>query len=130
MTNHISAQALEIIKKMQQSELTESVIYEKIAAFAKGEENKKTLRRLAQEEHAHYLIWKKHTGLDMKPEMGFTEINETRKRMAERSFEVQHLSKEEIKRLLAIYFGASMDGDKMPDVDGEQYTEEKSHGTL
>ena len=70
MTNHVSAQALEIIKKMQQSELTESVIYEKIAAFAKGEENKKTLRRLAQEEHAHYLIWKKYTGLDMKPEMG------------------------------------------------------------
>lgn len=70
MTNHISAQALEIIKEMQQSELTESVIYEKIAAFAKGEENKKTLCRLAQEEHAHYLIWKKHTGLDMKPEMG------------------------------------------------------------
>ena len=67
---------------------------------------------------------------DMKPEMVFTEINETRKRMAERSFEVQHLSKEEIKRLLAIYFGASMDGDKMPDVDGGQYTEEESHGTL
>ena len=67
---------------------------------------------------------------DMKPEMVFTEINETRKRMAERSFEVQHLSKEEIKRLLAIYFGASMDGDKMPDVDGGQYTEEENNGTV
>ena len=70
MTNNISAAALEIIKKMQQSELTESVIYEKIAAFAKGEENKKTLRRLAQEEKAHYQIWEKYTGLDMKPETG------------------------------------------------------------
>ena len=67
---------------------------------------------------------------DLKPEMVFTEINETRKRMSERGFEVQHLSKEEIKRLLAIYFGASMDGDKMPDVDGGQYTEEERHGTL
>ena len=36
MTNKISVEALEIIKKMQQSELTESVIYEKIARFAKG----------------------------------------------------------------------------------------------
>ena len=67
---------------------------------------------------------------DMKPEMVFTEINETRKRMAERSFEVQHLSKEEIKRLLAIYFGASMDGDKLPDTDGGQYAEEADHGTI
>ena len=32
---NISATALEIIKRMQQNELTESVIYEKIAKFAK-----------------------------------------------------------------------------------------------
>ena len=70
MTNNISAETLKIIQRMQQSELTESVIYEKIAVFAKGEENKKTLRRLAQEEKAHYLIWKKYTGLEMKPETG------------------------------------------------------------
>ena len=70
MTSTLSPQALAIVKKMQQSELTESVIYEKIAKFAKGEENKQALRRLAQEERAHYEIWKKNTGLDMKPEAG------------------------------------------------------------
>ena len=70
MTNSLSATALNIIKKMQQNELTESVIYEKIARFAKGEENKQTLLRLAQEEKAHYEIWKKYTGLDMVPEKG------------------------------------------------------------
>ena len=58
------------IEKMQQNELTESVIYEKIAAFAKGEENKQTLLRLAREEKAHYLIWQKYTGLEMKPQKG------------------------------------------------------------
>ena len=68
MTDNLSPAALDIIRKMQQSELTESVIYEKIAAFAKGEENKQTLLRLSREEKAHYLIWKKYTGLDMKPE--------------------------------------------------------------
>ena len=46
------------------------MIYEKIAKFAKGEENKKTLLRLAQEEKAHYHIWKKYTGTEMKPEAG------------------------------------------------------------
>ena len=70
MTNSVSAKSLEIIRRMQQNELTESVIYEKIAKFAKGEENKKTLLRLAQEEKAHYLIWKKYTGAEMKPEAG------------------------------------------------------------
>ena len=68
MTKTISQAALAIIKKMQQNELTESVIYEEIAKFAKGDENKNVLRRLAKEEKAHYEIWKKYTGIEMKPE--------------------------------------------------------------
>lgn len=70
MEKQISAQSLTIIRKMQQNELTESVIYERIAAFAGGEENKQTLLRLSQEERAHYEIWKKYTGEAMKPQMG------------------------------------------------------------
>ena len=70
MTQNVSPKALAIIKKMQQGELTESIIYEKIARFAKGEENKATLRRLAAEEKGHYQIWQKYTGIEMKPEMG------------------------------------------------------------
>ncbi len=68
MAANLSGAALKIIKTMQQNELTESVIYEKIAAFAKGEENRQTLLRLSREEKAHYLIWQKYTGLEMKPE--------------------------------------------------------------
>ena len=70
MTSKVSEQALKIIRKMQQNELTESVIYDKIARFAKGEENKQTLRRLSQEEKAHYEIWKKYTHQEMTPEGG------------------------------------------------------------
>ena len=70
MKKEISSAALAIIKQMQQNELTESVIYERIAKFAKGEENRQTLLRLAKEEKAHYWIWKKYSGMDMKPEMG------------------------------------------------------------
>ena len=68
MNKPISPRATEIVLKMQQNELTESVIYEKIARFAKGDENRETLLRLAREERAHYEIWKKYTGVEMKPE--------------------------------------------------------------
>ena len=70
MSHTVSPAALAVIRKMQQGELTESVIYERIAKFAKGEENKATLLRLAGEEKAHYEIWKTYTGEEMKPEMG------------------------------------------------------------
>ena len=68
MKKHISDVSLNIIKQMQQNELTESVIYAEIAKFAKGENNKATLNRLSQEEKAHYEIWKNYTGIEMKPE--------------------------------------------------------------
>ena len=70
MEKAISQKSMDIIKAMQQSELTESVIYEEIARFAKGEENKQALLRLAREEKAHYEIWKKYSGIEMKPEKG------------------------------------------------------------
>ena len=70
MTKNLTPTAMAIIRKMQQSELTESVIYEKIAQYAKGEENKQTLLRLAREEKAHYEVWKRYTGVEMYPEKG------------------------------------------------------------
>ncbi|MBR5505871.1 MAG: VIT1/CCC1 transporter family protein [Clostridia bacterium] len=68
MKKELSQKALKIITKMQQNELTESYIYHAIAKFAKGDENKKTLMRLGDEEKAHYEIWKKYTGVEMKPQ--------------------------------------------------------------
>lgn len=68
MEKKVSAKALAIIKKMQQNELTESYIYEAIAKFAKGEENKEVLLRLSREEKAHYEIWKQYTGQELKPQ--------------------------------------------------------------
>lgn len=61
--------------------------------------------------------------VDRKPEMVFTQSNETLKWITEKGFEAERLGKPEIKRLLAIYFGTCMDGDKLPDVDGGQYQE-------
>lgn len=56
-----------------------------------------------------------------KPEQVLSLANETHKQLAGAGFEVQRMKKADIKRFLAIYFGASMDGDRMPDVDGAQY---------
>ena len=57
----------------------------------------------------------------LKPEQVLSLVNETHKQLAGAGFEVQRMKKPDIKRFLAIYFGASMDGDRMPDVDGAQY---------
>ena len=68
MQKNISQKVFNIIKKMQQNELTESAIYEKIAKFTREEENKETLLRLSREEKAHYEIWKEYTNIEMKPQ--------------------------------------------------------------
>ena len=67
MQKNVSQQVLQIILKMQQNELDESFIYQAIAKHAKGEENRKVLRRLAAEEKAHYEIWKLYTHKELKP---------------------------------------------------------------
>lgn len=59
----------------------------------------------------------------MKPEQIFQTANRTEKVISEQGFEVHRMAKSEIKRFLAIYFEASMNGDQMPDADGEQFYE-------
>lgn len=68
--------------------------------------------------------------MGMKPEMVFTQINTTLKQISEKGFEAERLDKAGIKRLLGIYFGSTMDGDKLPDVDGGQYGQEAADGTV
>lgn len=68
-----------------------------------------------------FILVKRYKG--MKPEQIFTDSNQILKSIAERGFEAQRMDKSDIKRLLAIYFGASMDGDLMPDADGSQFFE-------
>ncbi len=66
----------------------------------------------------------------MKPEQVFTAMNRVFKTISEQGFEAQRMDKEDIKRLIAIYFGASMDGDLMPDVDGAQFFGEEEDETV
>lgn len=61
-----------------------------------------------------------------KEEQVFTQVNRVEKVLAEQGFEVKRMSKDDIKRFLAIYFGASMQGELIPDIDGKDcFDEEK-----
>lgn len=51
----------------QRNEITESVIYEKLAARTKDKENRRILEGIAREEQAHYLRLRELTGEDVEP---------------------------------------------------------------
>ena len=51
----------------------------------------------------------------------FETANRIESKISGEGFEVHRLKKPEIKRILALYFDASMQGDTMPNIDGEQY---------
>ena len=59
----------------------------------------------------------------MKPSQVFRTANSIEQTITEQGFETHRLKKDEIKRFLALYFDASMNGEHMPDVDGEQFFE-------
>lgn len=59
-----------------------------------------------------------------KSENVLQKANRVEKIISDQGFEVTRMKKAEIKRFLAIYFEASMNGDLMPDYDGEQYISE------
>ncbi len=60
-----------------------------------------------------------------KEEQIFNQVNKVEKAIAEQGFEVKRMNKEDIKRFLAIYFGASMQGELIPDVDGGDCIDEE-----
>ena len=59
----------------------------------------------------------------MKPSQVFRTANSIEQTITEQGFETHRLKKDEIKRFLALYFDASMNGEHMPDVDGEEFFE-------
>ena len=56
-----------------------------------------------------------------KEKQVFETANRIESKISCEGFEVHRLKKPEIKRILALYFDGSMQGDTIPDIDGEQY---------
>lgn len=52
-----------------------------------------------------------------------TIANRVEKIITEQNFDIKRLGKPDIKRFLAVYFDASLNGELIPDVDGLQYLE-------
>ena len=60
---------------------------------------------------------------NLKPSQVFSESTQIEKSTAAQGFEVRRMRKPDIKRFLALYFDAYMNGELMPDYDGEPYLE-------
>ena len=60
---------------------------------------------------------------NLKQEQIFGLVNRVEKVISEQGFEVKRMSREDIKRFLALYFDASYNGEQIPDVDGVQFLE-------
>lgn len=56
-----------------------------------------------------------------KDKQTFEAANRIEKVISEQGFEVRRMQKADIKRFLALYFDASMNGEQIPDTDGEQF---------
>ena len=54
-----------------------------------------------------------------KDEQIFNTINRVDKAIAEHGFSARRMSKSEVKRMIALYFGTSISGDEIPDIEGE-----------
>ena len=54
-----------------------------------------------------------------KDEQIFSTLNRVDKAISEHGFAARRMTKPEIKRMLALYFGTSISGDDIPDIEGE-----------
>lgn len=54
-----------------------------------------------------------------KDEQIFNIINRVGKAISEHGFSAKKMTKSEIKRMLALYFGTSISGEEIPDIEGE-----------
>jgi len=63
----IDAALMKIIVKSQRREITENIIYSKLAASSKEEKNALVLKHIAEDEMRHYSFWKKYSNVDVKP---------------------------------------------------------------
>lgn len=63
----VSDSTLAILRRSQQTEVTESEVYRRIAARTKSEHDRGVLLRLSAEEASHAAIWRRYTGEDRKP---------------------------------------------------------------
>ncbi|MCH3918766.1 MAG: VIT1/CCC1 transporter family protein [Spirochaetia bacterium] len=67
--NGLSKKTYAFLLRFQKSELTEQLIYSRLAKKCKDKHNKEILQQVSNEEGHHASIWKQYTGKEQKPDM-------------------------------------------------------------
>ena len=57
-------------------------------------------------------------------------MNRIDKAITEHGFTIKRMGKPEIKRLLALYFGTSISGEEIDDIEGERYFDLEGYNVL
>jgi len=65
--NQISEKTLKLVYQLQKAEMTEYIVYQRIAKRIKDDENRSILLNIAKQEKAHAYIWKSYTKKEAKP---------------------------------------------------------------
>lgn len=65
--NQITEKTLKVVYQLQKAEMTEYIVYQRIAKRIKDDENRSILLNIAKQEKAHADIWKSYTKKEAKP---------------------------------------------------------------
>ena len=63
----LDATTLRLLLSLQKAEVTDHVVYSRMARFEKHERHSQVLSRIAKDELEHYATWKQYTNRDVVP---------------------------------------------------------------
>ena len=63
----LTPKQLNDIKSFQKNEITEYYIYSRLSRKIRNKKNADTLQTIGDDEMRHYMFWKEHSGIDVKP---------------------------------------------------------------
>lgn len=64
---NLTEKTLQEFLRFQRNEITESIVYDRLASIKKDEANRNTLHLISNQEKAHYAVLKEHTKQDVAP---------------------------------------------------------------
>ncbi len=67
MAESFQSGTIKRIARLQKNEITEHLIYTRLAGVIKDEKNSAVLKKIGEDELRHYNLWKGVTGMDVKP---------------------------------------------------------------
>jgi len=67
MIDRLDEKTRKLIRRSQRNEITEHLVYQRLADLAKDDHNRGVLRKISDEEKEHYDFWKGISGEDVEP---------------------------------------------------------------